>query len=264
MNHLLHLSFLLLLLGPVRADDAPAATPQGGTEKRHAEKIAAVSTAKYDLLMIGDSITQTVGELGGKYKPLEAVWKKYFAPRNALNLGYSGARTENILWNLQNGELEGQNPKLVVLLIGTNNSDDRRFKTVHTPEEICAGTKAIVDTILAKCPDTKVLLLRIFPRGGDAEKGAGQGVFHSSTDCIETARRAGELTRKLADGKRVFWLDVGHVFLNPDGTINTALMPDLLHPNAAGAEAWTRAILPTLDHLMGGGESTSDSCTPGP
>ena len=248
MKRLLLLFFLLL--GSARAAEAPPASPQAGMEKRHADKVAAVASAKYDLLMIGDSITHTIGEYGGKYKPLAAVWKKYYAPRNALNLGYSGARTENILWNLQNGELEGQNPKLAVLLIGTNDSDDRRFKTVHTPEEICAGTKAIVDVILAKCPDTKVLILRIFPRGGDAEKGVGQGVFHSSEACTETVRRAGEMTRELADGKRVFWLDVGHVFLNPDGTINTALMPDLLHPNAAGAEAWARAILPTVDRLM--------------
>ena len=158
MSRLLLLFFLLF--SPARAADAPPATPQGGSEKRHAEKVAAVAAAKYDLLMIGDSITHTIGEYGGKYKSLEAVWKKYYAPRNALNLGYSGARTENILWNLQNGELEGQNPRLAVLLIGTNDSDDRRFKTVHSPEEICAGTKAIVDTILAKCPDTKVLILR--------------------------------------------------------------------------------------------------------
>ena len=255
------LPLFLVLLSPVHAADAPAPAPQAGMEKRHAEKVAAAAAAKYDLLMIGDSITHTVGEYGGKYKPLEAVWREYFASRKALNLGFSGARTENILWNLQNGELEGQNPKLAVLLIGTNDSDDRRFKTVHTPEEICAGTKAIVDTILAKCPDTKVLILRVFPRGGDAEKGVGQGVFHSSPACIETALRAGELTRALADEERVFWLDIGHVFLNPDGTINTALMPDLLHPNAAGADAWARAILPTVDRLMG---PDSESAAPAP
>ncbi len=228
-------------------------------EKRHAEKIADLAATKYDLLLIGDSIIHTIGEYGGKYKPLEAVWKTHYAPRNAVNLGYSGARTENILWNLQSGLLEGQNPRLAVLLIGTNDSDDRRFKTVHTPEEICAGTRAIVDTLLARCPETKVLILRIFPRGGDGEKGVGPGVFHSSEACIETARRAGELTRSLADDTRVFWLDVGHVFLNPDGTINTALMPDLLHPNAAGADAWTRAILPMVDRLMRKEEAPPES-----
>jgi lysophospholipase L1-like esterase len=69
---------------------------------------------------------------------------------------------------------------------------------------------------------------------------------------MEATLRAGELTRQLADGKQVFWLDVNSVFLRSDGTINTDLMPDLIHPNAAGAEAWVKAVEPTLVKLMGG------------
>ena len=230
----------------VRADNPSVVpVPQGGMQKRHAQKVAAVAKGKFDLLMIGDSITHTVGEYGGKYTPLKAVWDYHYAPRHALNLGYSGARTKNILWNLQHGELEGQSPKAAVLLIGTNDAD------IHTPEQIAEGTKAIVETIKERCPTTKILILRIFPRGGDSEKGVGTGVFHASVKCLETVRRAGELTRQLADGQRVFWLDVNHVFLRPDGTINTDLMPDLLHPNLAGAEAWAQAIEPTLAKLMG-------------
>jgi beta-glucosidase len=69
---------------------------------------------------------------------------------------------------------------------------------------------------------------------------------------MEATLKAGELTAKLADGKQVFWLDINHVFLRPDGTINTNLMPDLIHPNGSGAEAWVSAVEPTLVKLMGG------------
>ena len=250
MKHIIALLFITLLAGAARAD---ALTPvqQGGTAQRHAQKVELLKKEKFDLFMIGDSITHTLDHFGGKYTPLEQVWQKYYVPRNAINLGYSGARTENILWNLRNGELDGQSPKVAVLLIGTNNTDDRRFKSTDTPEQIRDATRAIIDLIREKCPGTKILILRIFPRGGDDQKGVGDGVFHSSTNCVQAAADAGKLTEQLADGKTVFWLDVGPVFLNPDGTINTRLMPDLLHPNAAGAEAWARAIQPTLTELMG-------------
>jgi len=85
---------------------------------------------------------------GGIYEPLKAVWDRHYAPRNAINLGHNGFRTENILWNLLNGELDfSPSPKVAVLLIGTNNSDDRNFRHVHTAAQIAAGTKAIVELI---------------------------------------------------------------------------------------------------------------------
>jgi len=228
--------------------DFPAPSPS----ERHAEKVEAIRTGHYDLVLIGDSITHSIGELDGKYQPLKEVWDRHYAPRRAINLGHNGYRTEQILWNLQNGELDFvPSPKVVMLLIGTNNSDDRHFSKVHTAEEILAGTKAIVDLIRQRHPTTKILILRIFPRGGDGETGVSPPAFNSSQQCIETCRRAGELTAQLADGKQVFWLDVNHVFLRLDGTINTDLMWDLLHPSPAGAEAWAQAIEPTLAGLMG-------------
>jgi acetyl esterase/lipase len=230
--------------------DADFPTP--APSARHTEKVAAVKSGHYDLVLIGDSITHTLGELGGKYEPLKAVWERHFAPRNAINLGHNGYRTEQILWNLQDGELDFvQSPKVAILLIGTNNGDDRHFAKVHTPEEIFAGTQAIVELIKQRHPTTRILVLRIFPRGGDGEKALSPPSFNSSAQCIQTCRCAGELTVRLADGKRVFWLDVNHVFLRVDGTINTDLLWDLLHPSPAGAEAWAQAVEPTLAKLMG-------------
>lgn len=203
-------------------------------------------------MLIGDSITHSLGELGGHYQETKAVWDRYYAPRNAINLGHNGYRTGEILWNLQNGELDfTASPKVFMILIGTNNSDDRRFKTVHTAEQICAGTRAIVDLIRQRHPTSKILVLRIFPRGGDGEKSAVSWSFSASPACIETCRKAGELTKRLADEKQVHWLDVNHVFVRSDGTIDTDLMWDLLHPSPQGAAAWAQAVEPTLTRLMG-------------
>jgi lysophospholipase L1-like esterase/acetyl esterase/lipase len=235
---------------PPKPGDADFPSPTPST--RHAEKVAAVKAGHYDLVLIGDSIVHSTGELDGKYEPLKEVWGRHYAPRHAINLGYNGYRTEQILWNLQDGELDfDHSPKVALILIGTNNSDDRHFSKVHTAEEIFAGTKAIVELIRQRHPTTRILVLRIFPRGGDGEKGVSPPAFNSSAHCIETCRRAGELTAQLADGKQVFWLDVNHVFLRPDGAINTDLMWDLLHPSPAGAEAWAQAVEPTLAQLMG-------------
>jgi lysophospholipase L1-like esterase len=229
-----------------------AIIPKKGTDSiRHLKKTILISKNKYQLVFIGNSIIHTLGEFGGKYKDLKQVWLKHLKPLNALNLGYSGYRTENILWNLKNGELNFKyDPKLIVLLIGTNNADNRRFETVNTAEEIAEGTREIVNLIRQKLPATKILILRIFPRGGDKERGIGKNVFHSSDTCINTVLKTGLLTKALADNKTIFWKDINDVFLKKDGSINEKRMPDLLHPNAAGAEAWVAGILPEIKKLL--------------
>ena len=224
-------------------------TPRPGP--RHNEKVAAATSGVHDLLMIGDSITHTLNEYGGKYAPLVRVWDRHYGSRRGLNLGYSGYKTGDILWNLRNGELGmAVSPKVAVVLIGTNNIDAKN-PAPDAAEQVLLGTRAIVETLRARHPATKILLLRIFPRGGPDQKGISPPNFNSSPACLAACHRAGELTARLADGKQVFWLDVNHVFLRPDGSINTDRMPDLLHPNLEGAAAWAQAMEPTLATLMG-------------
>ena len=228
--------------------DFPTPTPS----ERHNQKVAAIRSHNYDLFMIGDSITHTVGDQGGEWEPLKAVWQTHFASRNAINLGYSGYRTENVLWNLQNGELDSQmSPKVAVVLIGTNNTDDTNYPTVHTADQIFDGTKVIVETIRKKHPTTKILVLSIFPRGGSREVTDYHRRYKNSDQSVETCRVAGEMTKTLADNRHVFWANLNSVFFRKDGTLNTDLIPDLVHPNAAGAEAWANALEPTLAKLMG-------------
>ena len=250
----------LVMLGSMTFGVAQVSVPKAGDadfplptpSERHNQKVAAVRSHNYDLMMIGDSILHTVGDQGGEWEPLRAVWQTHFWPRNAINLGYSGYRTENVLWNLQNGELDSQkSPKVAVVLIGTNNSDDTNYPTVHTAEQIFDGTKAIVETIRKKHPTTKILVLSIFPRGGAREVTNYHRRYTNSDQCVETCRVAGELTKKLTDNKHVFWLNLNSVFFRKDGTMNTDLIPDLVHPNAAGAEAWANALEPTLAKLIG-------------
>jgi lysophospholipase L1-like esterase len=219
--------------------------------ERHTQKVEAVRNGHYDVFLIGNSIIQTLGDEEGEWLPLRDVWNKHFAPLNAINLGYSGYRTENILWNLQNGELDQKiSPKVVLLLIGTNNLDDQHYKKVHTAEEVFRGTKAIVDLIREKHPQTKIIIMRIFVCGGPGDETPYSRKYNRSAECLQALFRAGEMTSTLADNKNVFWVDVNHVFLRPDGKINTDLMPDLIHPNASGAEAWVTEVEPLLLKLM--------------
>ena len=257
--HSLTGTFLLILLafcvtstGGSAPKPGDSVYPQPTPSARFNEKVKAVRVGTYDLALIGDSITETLCDAGGEWTPLKAVWAKHYAPRRAINLGYSGYRTENILWQLRNGELDfKQSPKVIMLLIGTNNTDDQHYRSVHTGEQVFAGTKAIVDLIRQRHPTSKIIVLRIFPCGGPGSQTAYHRKYNRSTKAMEAVRRAGELASTLADGKQVFWLDIGHVFLRADGSINTDLMPDLIHPNAAGAEAWAQAVEPTLAQLMG-------------
>lgn len=228
-----------------KSNPATVPVPQPGMEKRHAEKVALARQHRYDLLMIGDSITH-----GLEGPAFASVWQQFYAPRNALNLGYGGARTENILWNLTHGELENQSPKVVTLLIGTNNSDDANYPAVSTAEQIAEGTAAIVKLLREELPEAKILVLRIFPRSNVYQKpdGSERGSVQKRS---ATNLRAGELTASLADGEHVFYLDINSIFLRPDGSIDPQLMPDLLHPSPAGALAWARAMEPQLAKLFG-------------
>lgn len=235
-------AFLAAKPAPRRANPALAPVPQPGTENRHAEKVTAAKKQAHHLLMIGDSITHSLGELGGRYDALRPVWRRYYEQRGTLNLGYSGARIENILWNLQNGELDGAAPKAVTLMLGTNNVDEKNYPVRSTAPEVAEGMAAIVSLIRKQNPDTKILLLRPFP-------GSYDGDLPTSHRLI--LERAGDLLKPLADDTHVFYLDVNPGFLKPDGSLNPNLFFDHLHPNGEGAKVWAEAMEPMLSKLLG-------------
>lgn len=216
----------------------PAAIPvEGYAKKRHAEKVELIKNEKFDLIMIGNSITHNFEK--PEYQP---IWNQFFAPRKALNLGTSAYRTENLIWEIQNCGLESQSPKVVVLEIGTNNIDEKNYPTRHTAGQLAGGIETIVRLLREKLPETKIIVMRCFP-------GCYGGPNPTSHRAI--LERASEIVSKLADGKHIFYCDVNHVFLNMDGSLNHDLMGDWLHPTPAGAKAWAQAMEPLLSELMG-------------
>lgn len=199
-------------------------------EARHQEKLQRVKEGNVDLLMIGDSITQD-WEAEGK-----AVWEEYYAPRNAVNLGFSGDRTENVLWRLAHGEVDNITPKLAVLMIGTNNTGHR----LENPEYTANGIKTIVQELRTRLPETKILLLGIFPREENPD-GKMRQINREINNIIAT----------YADDEAIFFLDIGDQFLDDNGVLARDVMPDLLHLNAASYATWAAAMEPKIKELLG-------------
>ncbi|RNF28771.1 1,4-beta-D-glucan glucohydrolase, partial [Massilia aurea] len=181
------------------------------------------------LVFIGDSITQ------GWEKEGAQVWQQHYARHDALALGFGGDRTENVLWRLRNGEVDGIDPKVAVLLIGTNNTGHRR----DFPAITAGGIERNLEELKQRLPRTRILLLAIFPRDAAAD-----GPLRRLNDQVNARLPA------LADGRRVFFMDVNKAFLEADGSLPASVMPDWLHPNEAGYAIWARAMQPELDRLM--------------
>ncbi|QDT64408.1 GDSL-type esterase/lipase family protein [Calycomorphotria hydatis] len=200
-------------------------------DKRHADKLKAKDAAdKVDLVLIGDSITHGFEGAG------KETFKKYYADRNTLNLGFSGDRTEHVLWRLEHGEVDGIHPKLVVMMIGTNNTGHRQ----DAPEITAKGIRMILDQLRTRLPEAKILLLGVFPRSAsvdDSKRKINDGI----NDIIAT----------YDDGEMIHFLNINDKFLEEDGTLSKEIMPDLLHPKQKGYGIWAEAIEPKVKELMG-------------
>jgi lysophospholipase L1-like esterase len=195
----------------------------------HGKYVAQAKDGKARLVFLGDSITA-----GWARQP--TIWEKAFGAYDPVNFGIGGDRTQHVLWRIENGELEVIKPKAVVLMIGTNNSGS------DSAEDIAKGVTAIVDTIKAKQPQAKILLLAVFPRG---EKPTGKmGAAN------EKLKQVNATIAKLDDGKTVHFLDIGGKFPVVDGNLSAAAMPDFLHLSESGYQIWADAIGAKLADLM--------------
>jgi len=198
---------------------------------RHTDFLREIKAANgdFDFVLIGDSITDWWPKRNGPDT------YACFAPWKPLDLGVAAETTEEVLWRLQNGEIDGIHPKVIMLMIGTNN-----LGKGDKPEWAVAGIKKILETIRAKQPQAKILLLGIFPRAATAQDGIRKRIDE-----------ANNLLPALADGKNVFFMDIGPKFLDPQGNLPKEIMPDLLHPNDQGYRIWIDAVRPKLEELMG-------------
>ena len=186
---------------------------------------------KCRLAFIGDSINHFFGgpPIDRGLKEPTSVWRKFYGNRDAVDLGFGWDRTENVLWRLEQGEIDDMPLDAVSLMIGTNNL------FINTPEQIRDGVQAIVDKIRAKKPKAKILLLAIFPRG---EKPDDAGRLE--------AIKVNKLLEPMGKQRNVTFMDIGSKFLEPDGTIKRTTMGDFLHPTPAGYEIWASAVEPWM------------------
>ena len=201
---------------------------------RHEAKLKAIrelhaAGRNAELVFIGDSITQGWENVG------QPVWDRSFKGYGALALGYGGDRTENVLWRLQHGELDGIRPRVIVLMIGTNNTGHRQ----EDPATTAAGIRRLINEIQVRQPEAQVLLLAIFPRDKQPDGPLRQ-----------LNQRVNKIIGGFADGRRVHFLDIGPALMNPDGTLSEDILPDLLHLSELGYERWARGIEPVLRKLM--------------
>lgn len=195
---------------------------------RHQAVLDRNKQGEVDMIFVGDSITQGWERAG------RSTWQQYYAKRNVVNLGFSGDRTQHVLWRLQNGEIAGISPKLAIILIGTNNSNG----SDNTSREIGEGIIAICQKLRADLPDTKMLILAIFPRG------------ETPSPQRQKNAEASSLAATVADNEWIYYLDIGDEFLGKNGRLPKELMPYYLHLNARAYQIWAEAIEPTVVKLM--------------
>jgi lysophospholipase L1-like esterase len=227
---------------PVVAPPAPPVDPSAAIPKTgnarffelHEKFLARAKAGPIGVLFLGDSITE-----GWNKAP--HIWEHYYAKYQPANFGIGGDQTQHVIWRIENGELDGLSPKVVVLMLGTNNTG------AHTAEQIAAADRKIVQLIRTRLPEAKILLLGIFPRG---PRKSNNGQPEAWEQRMEIIRAVNADLSHLEDGKAIRFLDINARFLGNDGTIPKIIMPDQLHPNAAGYQLWASAMQGLLDEMM--------------
>ena len=224
---------------PIVADalgDAPIDTVSGPVDAdwwrdRFNEKNEILKKGNVDLLMIGDSITHFWDDTPFFANNGHEVWQKYYGDKNAVDLGHGGDQTQHVLWRLENYDFTNVSPKAAVLLIGVNNTwgNDRQ------PKNIALGQRRIVKKLRELFPNMKIFVLKIFP-------------CPRVQDQIDAINALTPYYMRDIDNVEV--LDISKVFLNKDGELTEAVMPDLLHPNAVGYESWGAALYLKIEEAM--------------
>ncbi len=206
----------------------------GWWKDRFEQKVKLAAEGGFDVMFVGDSITHGIDDNRDN-----GVFEKMLSPAKIGNFGFSGDRTENVLWRLEHGHLFGKiNPRVIMVMIGTNNTGHR----MDEPEDIASGIDAIVKRLAERFPSANIILLGIFPRGQDAKD-----AMRINND------KANDIIAKL-DGSakgRVHYLNVNAKLLTTDGVLSKDVMPDLLHPNAKGYEIWANAVVPEIKKYLG-------------
>ena len=220
--------------GPGAADQP---SPRGDANSRlaHEQLLAKAKAGGIDIYFEGDSITRRWGATD--YPKYLANWKENFFGWNAGDFGWGADRIENILWRLDNGELDGVNPKIIVLLAGTNNLNARNPDA--NAEDITKGLKACVERFQKNAPGAVILLIGIFPRNDQMAD-------------IPIINRVNDNLSKLADAKKIRYININDKLADKDGKLFDGMMnSDRLHPDTRGYQVWADALKPIFTEILG-------------
>jgi lysophospholipase L1-like esterase len=224
--------------GRGRAADQPAERMDANSRLAHQQMVKNLKKGHIDLYFVGDSITRRWRATD--YPKFTANWDANFHGWNAANFGWGGDTTQNILWRVQNGELEGVHPKVIVLLAGTNNvgsfpADDARVA------DIVKGIKALLDTMRKKAPKATIIVMGILPRNDGRRP----------TAVMASISKINEKIAKLADGKTIRYLNINDKLADSDGKLFEGMTVDRLHLSLRGYQVWADALKPLLTELLG-------------
>lgn len=209
---------------PASTTPAPRTEQEERWVSNHEARVAAARMGDIDVILIGDSITH--------YGQRDPLYKHYFGGRKVLNLGQGGDRTQNVLWRLQNGEVDGIQPKIAFLMIGTNN-----VGRGEPPGDTVLGIKAVLAELRERLPNTEVVLFSILPRAGEI---------------MQAIDRVNDELPSLADGARVVHVDLGGAFQNADGSLVESLFArDKVHLSQEGYRVWWETMEPMLGAACG-------------
>ena len=236
MKPAIHPAFLCSLLLAIGSENVLSAPPSANTATipaPHADRVADTqkkfarfSGKHFDIVFDGDSIMNR-WETTGK-----DVWATRFAGRSA-DFGIEGDRVENVLWRLDHGQVDGVDPKVVVLMIGTNNSG------ANKADEIAGGIVKLVAEYEQRCPHAHIILMAIFPRGEKPDDNGRKKVL-----------AVNEQIKTLGSQPNVTFIDIGPKLIEADGTISKSMMPDFVHPTAQGYQIWADVIQPEIDKYI--------------
>ncbi|MGP1991294.1 GDSL-type esterase/lipase family protein [Zobellia laminariae] len=187
-----------------------------------------------ELILVGNSIFHTLEEEDRK-----EVWTKYLDRYRTVDMGISGDRTENVIWRIENGTLEGINPKVAVVLIGTNNTDGNHYLNISTPEELADGIYKICSLLNQKLPNTEILLMGILPYGYKPN--------HRDNINKATNKLLSSFPKK---NSKIHYIDISSEYVDGNGKVNKELMPDYLHPNAEGHLLMFKALDADIQKLI--------------
>jgi lysophospholipase L1-like esterase len=236
--------------GAIQAPDQPAPRTDPNSKLAHEQLLEKARAGGVDIYFEGDSIVRRWGATD--YPEFLANWRQNFYGWNAGDFGWGADRTQNILWRLENGELDGVNPKIIVILAGTNNVGPR--PGANQDEKVAAVTRgitAIVDVCRQKAPAATIVLTAIFPR-------------NDNMAVMPEINRINANLEKLADGKKVRFLNINDKLADKDGVLFEGMLNarDKLHPTLQGYQVWADALKPIFTEILGPPAATDHAPPP--